>query len=270
METIEAFDTLIYFFEHIDILMLIFVRCLGFFMAVPIISGQNIYAQARLFLALCVAVALFMSGHVTTVYVIDTTPGYVYLVLIEFLVGLAMGYIVFAVFNLMFFAGQLMDFQIGFMMVNVIDPMTQMQVPLTGNILYFGLMALVVVTGGLHAFFLTFFYSYQILPIGTAFIIGNQSLAWYMVYILAESTVLAVRLAMPIVSSMLLITVALGIMVKTVPQLNVFVVGMPLRLFVGTFLFMLIMIPNLGFMYSSIFDMASNAMREVIWGMRSP
>ena len=269
METIAAFDYLIYFFEHIDVLMLVFIRSLGFFMALPIISGQGTLMQGRIFLALCMAAALFVSGQVTTVYLLDTTPGYVYLVLLEFLVGMTMGYVVLAVFSLLFFSGQLMDFKVGFMMVNVIDPMTQVQVPLTGNLFYMGAMAMLVVTGGLHAFIMTFFYSYQILPIGTAVVIGNQQLAWYIVMLLVESTILAVRLAMPIVASMFIITVALGIMVKTIPQLNVFVVGIPLRLLVGLIILWLVMIPNMGAIFGHVFDIAIIAIREVIWGMQA-
>lgn len=267
MDNVAGFDVLITLFEQIDVLLLIFVRVLAFFLAVPVISSQNIFMQGRIFLALCVSVALFMSGLVTTVYLVDTTVGYVYLILVEFLVGAAMGYAVFAVFNLIFFAGQLMDFQIGLMMVNVLDPMTQIQVPLTGNLFYFSMMALVVVTGGLHAFFMAFFYSYTALPIGTAVVIGNMNLAWYMVYILVESTILAVRISMPIVGTMMVINVALGIMVKTVPQMNIFVVGLPLKLLVGTILIWIVMIPTLGTMFGRIADVALNAMREVIWSM---
>ena len=238
-------------------------------MAMPLISGQGIFIQGRIFFALCIAIALFMSGMVTTVYIVnDTTLGYVALILLEFLVGMAMGYVVLLVFNLIFFTGQLMDFSIGLMMVNAIDPMTQVQVPLTGNIFFMGLMALLVVTGGFHALFLTFFESYYILPIGTAHVVGNASLAWYIVYLLVESTILAVRISLPIVGAMTLVTIALGIMVKTIPQLNVFVVGLPLRLLVGIFMLLLVMIPNLMPIFTSIFNMAHLAMREVIWGMR--
>ena len=267
MATIPAFDILVYLFEHVDVLLLIFVRILAFFLAIPVISSQNVFMQGRVFLALCVSVALFMSGMVNTVFVFDTTPGYVYLILIEFLVGMAMGYVAFAVFNLIFFAGQLMDFQIGLMMVNVLDPMTQIQVPLTGNIFYFAMMAMVVVTGGLHTFFLAFFYSYQILPIGTAVVIGNAPLAWYMVLLLTESMILAVRISMPIVGSMMIINAALGIMVKTVPQMNIFVVGLPLKLLIGILLIWMVMIPHLGDMFGHVFNLATRGMREVIWGM---
>ena len=267
MDNVAGFDILIYFYNHIDVLMLTFVRVLGFFMMVPVISGQNIWMQGRLFFALCVAVALFMSGSVTTIQLMDTTLGYVYLIILEFVVGVIMGYVVFLVFNLVLFAGQLMDFQIGLMMVNVIDPMTQVQVPLTGNLVYFALMGMLVVTGGINGLFMGFFYSYQVLPIGTALVIGNQALMWYIVLLLTESTILAVALSMPIVGTMMVINAALGIMVKTVPAMNVFVVGLPLKLLLGSVMLWMVMFPNLGMIYRQVMDMAMMALREVIWGM---
>jgi len=269
MDVNPGFDILVQFYSQIDILLLVFVRVLAFFLVVPVISSQNVWMMGRLFLALCISVALFMSGRVTTVYYMDTTLGYVYLLLLEFMVGMAMGYVVFAIFNLIFFAGQLMDFQIGLMMVNVMDPMTQIQVPITGNFFYFGLLAMLVVTGGLHAFFLTFFYSYQVLPIGTAFVIGNVELAWYMVMLLVQATILAFRVSMPIVGSMMIVNIALGIMVKTVPQMNIFVVGLPMKLLIGLFLMWLIMTPNMQAMFWQMFQMANEGMEEVIWGMRA-
>ena len=269
MDDLPAFDVLVHFFNNIDVLLLIFVRVLGFSVAVPFISSQNIWMLGRLFLALCVAVALFMSGTVSVVHYMDTTLGYVYLLILEFLVGMAMGYVVFVVFNLIFFAGQLMDFQIGLMMVNVLDPMTQIQVPITGNLFYFVLMAMLVATSGIHVLFGTFFYSYDLLPIGTAYLIGNSNIAWYIVHLLVQTTIMAVRLSMPIVGTMMIINVALGIMVKTVPQMNVFVVGLPLKLLVGITLFWMVMAPGADTIYWNIFDMAHNAMIEVIWGMRT-
>jgi len=268
MDNLAAYDVIVYFFSQIDLLLVILVRLLGFFLFVPVISGQNIWMQGRLFLALVMAIALFMSGNVTAVYMMDSPLGYVYILLLEFMVGMAMGYALFATFNLIFFAGQLMDFQIGLMMVNVLDPMTQIQVPLTGNLFFFSLLAMLVVTGGLHGFFYMFFYSYTVLPIGTAVIAGNSDLAWYLILLLVQTMVLAVAISMPIFGTMMVINVALGVMVKTVPQMNIFVVGLPFKLIVGSILLWIVMVPNIGTMYWLIFNMAHDAMLEVMWGLR--
>ena len=263
-----GFDMLVLFYSQVDVLLLIFVRVLAFFMVVPIISSQNILSLGRIFLALCVSVALFMSGIVTTVHYMDYVPGYIYLLLVEFLVGITIGYVAFAVFNLIFLSGQLIDQQIGFAMVNVLDPMTQIQVPIVGNLFYFALVAMLLMTGGLHELFFAFFASYQLLPIGVSFVIGNSELAYYMVNLLVQSTVLAVRIAMPIVGTMLVINVALGIMVKTSPQMNIFSVGLPMKMIIGLVLLFAVMAPQLGHILNLVLDMALEGMREVMWGLR--
>ncbi|MCL2398221.1 MAG: flagellar biosynthetic protein FliR [Defluviitaleaceae bacterium] len=263
-----GFDILVQFYSQIDVLLLVFVRVMAFFLVIPIISSQNLWMLGRLFLAFVISIALFLSGRVTTVYYMDSVLGYIYLILVEFLVGMFIGYVAFAVFNLIFFAGQLIDFQIGLAMVNVLDPMTQIQVPIVGNLYYFSLMAMLVVTGGLHVLFGTFFYSYEIVPIGTGVVVGNAGLAYYVVHLMVESTILGVRIAMPLVGTMMVINAALGIMVKTVPQMNVFVVGLPMKLLVGLFLLLAVMTPSLESIFRHVFHMAEYAMAEVIYGLR--
>jgi len=264
---VEAMDLLIQFFAQTDIFMLVFVRVLAFILVLPIVASMNIPMMTRVFLALVVSVAVFLSGLVTTVYYVDSTAGYVFLVIQEFLAGMAMGYVVFSVFNLIFFVGQIIDFQIGLMLVNVMDPMTQIQVPIMGNLYYLALMGMLVASGGLHQLFGVFFQSYVVLPIGTAMVLGNEALAWGFVMLLVESTVIAVRISLPILGAMLVVNAALGIMVKTVPQMNIFVVGLPIKLLVGLILIYAVMTPALYTMFRLVYDLAFRGLIEVILGM---
>ena len=61
MDVNPGFDILVQFYSQIDILLLVFVRVLAFFLVVPVISSQNVWMMGRLFLALCISVAIFMS-----------------------------------------------------------------------------------------------------------------------------------------------------------------------------------------------------------------
>ena len=270
MDGLEALGVLASFFDQIDVFMLIFVRVIGFIIAVPVLSAMGMPVLARIFFALSVSVALFLSGMVTSVEYLDAMPGYVILIGQEFLVGMLIGYVAFAVFNLIFFAGQMIDHQVGFMMVNVMDPMLNIQVPIIGNLYYLTVAALLVVMGGLHGFIGMFFLSYDVLPIGTAFIVGNAPLALYLIMLLTNTLVLGLGIALPLVGSMMIINVALGIMVKTVPQMNVFVVGIPIKILAGLLIMSLVMTPSMPFIYNQIYSMAIEAMMEVIYGMLRP
>jgi len=257
------------FYESIDVFILILVRVLAFFILLPVISGMNIPGVARLMLALCLTVMIFLSGNVTATSAVysDNMQGYFLLVVTEFLAGAFMGYIVFAVFNLIFYACHWIEYEIGLAMANVIDPMSQIQVPILGNIFFLAVAAMLVVTGGLNGFIGAFYHSYSILPIGAATVIGNAPLAATTLSMLSGFIMLAIKIAMPIIGAIIVINVALGILVKAVPQMNVFVVGMPIKVLVGLILVYLVLGPAIGTIYNMVYDSAFDALVDIIWGM---
>ena len=255
---------LIAMFDRIDIFILIMVRVMAFITLMPVLSGMSIPMQVRVTVAVTVSVALFSSGLVTTVTYHDTVAGLFLLMLTEFMAGMAMSFIVFFIFNCLLFAGHFMDFSMGFALVNVMDPIQQIQVPVIGNLMFMSLSALLIINGGLNHFLMVFFDSYRIVPLGAAMILGNEPMAEYMVVALVGFVILAIRIAMPIVGVMFIINVCLGIMVKAVPSMNVFVVGMPLKVLVGIFLLFNVVVPSFGFLYGLIFDNAFNSLVNVV------
>ena len=255
---------LIAMFDQVDVLLLIMVRVMAFITLMPVLSGMSIPMQVRLTVALVVSVAIFSSGLVTTVTYHDSVAGLFVLILTEFMAGMAMSFIVFFIFNILLFAGHFMDFSMGFAMVNVVDPIQQIQVPVIGNIMFLSMSALLIVNGGLNHLLMVFFDSYRIVPIGMAMILGNEPMAEYMVVSLVGFVILAIRIALPIVGTMLIIDVCLGIMVKAVPSMNVFVVGLPLKVLLGIFLLFNVVVPVFGFLYGLIFDNAFNSLVNIV------
>jgi flagellar biosynthetic protein FliR len=263
----EFLPILIDFFNNIDVLMLIFVRVSAFLIFLPVLSGMSITVQVRLFFAFVLSAAIYSAGIVESVTYHDSVMGFGMLILSEIMTGALMGFILFLVFNAILFAGQFIDFSMGFAMVNVLDPVQQIQVPVIGNILFMSSSAILIVIGGLHLFLRYFFESFRLVPIGTAFILGNRPIANFMVTTFVGFVLLAVSIALPIVGTMLVIDVCLGIMVKSVPQMNVFVVGMPLKVLVGLFLVFSVMIPQLNTIYLRIFDVALEGMASFMEGI---
>jgi len=263
----EFLPYFISFYDQIDVFLVVLVRVLAFFMFVPVLSGMSIPLQIRLFLAVFFSAAIFTSGVVTAVTYHDSTFGLGMLLLHEFMTGALMGFVLLVILNAILFAGQLMDFSIGFSMVNVLDPIQQIQVPIIGNFMFMSVSVLLVVTGGLNRFIQVFYRSYQFLQPGTAIIIGNQDLAQFIVVMLLSFLLLAVQIAIPIVGALLIVNVILGIMVKAVPQMNVFVVGMPLKVLVGIFLMFTVMAPALLGIYDTVFYGALETLEGIIRGM---
>jgi len=263
----EFLPYFISFYDQIDIYLLVLVRVLAFFMFVPVLSGMSIPLQVRLFLAVFFSAAVFTSGVVTTVTYHDSTMGLGVLLIHEFMTGALLGFVLLVIFNCILFAGQFMDFSIGFSMVNVLDPLQQIQVPIIGNFMFLSVSALLVVTGGLNRFIQVFYRSYLAVPPGTAVIVGNEYMLEFIVSTLLYFLILAVQIAIPIVGALLVINVILGIMVKAVPQMNVFVVGMPLKVLVGIFLMFTVMTPALLGIYDSVFYRALDTLEVIIWRM---
>lgn len=256
-------QVLIDIFSNVDIYFVIFIRIIGFISIVPIIGGSTIPVMARLGFSMFLASIVYASGNITEIYYMDTIYGYFLLLLKEFFVGFTIGFVVYFLFNLTYLAGQLSDQQIGISMASVFDPVTQTQVPIVGNLYYFVLCTFFVVNGGCRLLINALFYSYKALPIGSAVIVGNNGLFYTILEIMIVYFKLGVLIALPVIGVILVIDVVLGVLVKTVQKLNVFVVGMPLKVFVG-FFSLVIIVPMFVQVYINIYSEISKYILEII------
>jgi len=246
---------LIDFFGSIDVLLLILVRFIGFFMLLPVFSGTSVPNQTKIAMAFFMSYIIFTSGVVTEIIYEPSTFGYFYLLIIEFMTGFIMAFAVYIVFTTFFVAGQIMDFQIGFSMVNVLDPVSQIQVPVTGNLIYLMTLLFLVQTGNLNEIIRVFADGFEILPIGGAAVLGNHALLEVGIDIMANFFVIGLRIAMPVLGVIMILDIVLGILVKAVPQMNIFVVGMPIKTFVGIVIFFLV-VPGFYNIYDVVFGEA--------------
>ena len=262
----EAAAVLIRFFNETDIFLIILARVLGFIIIIPVLTTANIPAQIKAAFAVVIAYLIFVSGKVTSIHYDDNAAGYIVLVAEEFLTGFAAGFVVNLIFTVFYFVGQLIDYQIGFAMVSVLDPLSQIQVPITGNLLYLFITILLVASGGLNAFIAAFFYSFDVIPPGSAVLLSNRPLMAYLTEVVMKFFIVGVNISMPVVGAILILDVALGVLVKAVPQMNIFVVGMPIKVLAGLMIFMLI-IPFLGSIYDFIFEESYRNIINVIDGM---
>ncbi|MCL2188138.1 MAG: flagellar biosynthetic protein FliR [Defluviitaleaceae bacterium] len=256
------------FYEQIDVFMLVLVRTLAFFIILPIVSGMSIPMIVRINVSVIIGAAIFSSGLVSEAVYAPTIGGFTMMVVMEFAAGFMLGYMVFFVFSIILFVGHILDFMMGFAMVNMVDPLLQIQVPIVGNFFFMAVMALMIVTGGLANFIEAFVASFMVLPLGAANILDNQDIAVFVVGQMTAFLIIGVQIALPIMGALTVINVALGIMVKASPQMNVFVIGMPLKILVGLFLLMPTMAGPLGSIYNSLFEHALYALTEMIWGLR--
>jgi flagellar biosynthetic protein FliR len=219
--------------------LLIFARMAGFFLTAIPFAASYIPSQVKVWLAAVVAFLIFMINYRTPVQIAGSTFGYILQLVGEVLIGCILGFltqIVFAAFQL---AGQMLDMQIGFGMVSVLDPQSGIEVPLFGNFLYLIALLCFFVMGGHQVLLSCIAQSYKILPVGGGLHLGG-SFYNYIFGMAGEMFLIAFKLAIPVLGSLVVSELVLGIIARTVPQMNIFIISMPMNIGLGLGLVMVI------------------------------
>jgi flagellar biosynthesis protein FliR len=242
--------------------MLVFIRLTAFFLTAPIFSSRNIPATYKLGLSFYLALIAYPLVKADGVVQLDWF--YVMLVIKEVLVGLVIGFIGMMLLSAIQMAGSLIDMVMGFSMSNVIDPMTGAQAPLMGNFKFILTMLFILTANGHHLLIQGILSSYQVIPLDRWLSgMGNGNISMFLVQKFSYMFLSGLLLAAPLVSSMFVVDVGLGIAAKTVPQLNIFVVGMPAKLIAG-FLILLIIFPGYFYVITRLLENLFSSMAQLI------
>lgn len=241
-----------------DAFILIFVRMTGLFVIAPIFGRRNIPIYFKIGFSFMLALILVNTITVPKLDYSNSIYGYTLLVLKEFLVGITIGYVSYLAFTAIYMAGQIIDMQVGFGMVNVLDPVSNIQVPITSNFYFIMSMLVFLSFNGHHALIRALFDSYNIIPIGTAAF--NNNLMNDIIHVFGNIFIIGFKISAPVLAAILITDVALGVVSKSVPQLNFFVIGMPLKIFLGLIV-IVITIP----MFISMVDVIINGMNSEMY-----
>ncbi|MBO9609161.1 MAG: flagellar type III secretion system protein FliR [Paenibacillaceae bacterium] len=243
-------------------LLLIFCRITAFFVVAPVFSARNVPTHFKIGFSFCVALLVF--GVVPGDPVSFDGP-YVLLIVRETLVGLVLGFVAYIFFTIVQVAGSFIDMQIGFSMANIIDPMTGTQSPIIGN-LKFVLATLLFVTFGGHQMLIrAVMDSYEWVPLSYDWFarIADGQLTEFLVKSFATSFVLAFQMAAPIVAALFLVDIGLGILAKTAPQFNLFVIGLPLKVLLGL-LMLTLLFPGFISLFFDLFETMFQHIEDVL------
>lgn len=217
--------------ESIFLFILILTRVGGVLASAPMFGSLNVPPTLKIGLAALVALLLAP--------VVGPAPAVVgiwdglLLIIMELIVGLMIGLVTYFVFVAAQLAGQIVDLQMGFGIVNVIDPVTSNQVSIMGQFKFLIVILVFLAVDGPHIVLRAASESYDVVPIGQG-VLGSAG--WeYFSSRFSQVFILAIRFAAPTIGALLLTNLALGVMARTVPQMNVFIVGLPVSIAVGLF-----------------------------------
>jgi flagellar biosynthetic protein FliR len=227
------------------IFTLAFIRMSGLVIFVPFFDETSHPVQFKAgFAAL---LALFVTGmaeaSASQVGAVQWSLGaYLWIAACELGVGAVIGLAANAVMQGVQLAGHLMGRNIGLAIANVIDPARDIEVSIIGQFKMLLLLAIFVAIDGHHVFVLAMARSYDAVPL------GGLTISWALVDRLVEGVgfllVVGVELSAPVIAAGLLANVVLGFLGRTVPQMNIFIIGFPVRILLG-FAVMLLMVSTM-------------------------
>lgn len=250
---------------HLEYFLVIVVRILGVMAFAPIFGNRPVTRRARIFIALAVSFAIFTAyPYVPLKY--TTFWGYSFILLKDLLVGLTIGFMSNITLTIIQMSGQFIDRELGFSMVSNFDQTFNTETTITAEF-YNMLIMVIMLCSDMHYFVLSALSdSFELIPIGNS---GLDTGVLYetMIHYMVSYFVIAVRISLPVQISIMLLNVVLGVLAKTSPQMNMFVIGIQLKIFVGfAILFVTLgFLPNITqFIYTEMQDIVTDVLKAFL------
>jgi flagellar biosynthetic protein FliR len=242
---------------------LIFIRISGFTVVAPIFSSKNVPAYIKIGFSLAIAYILYPFFYNSDVRIPESLFPYILILFEEFVVGLVIGFVSSMIFYAVQSAGNILDMQIGFGIVNIFDPLSGQQLPLVGNFKYILALIVFLSMNGHHVLLTALVDSFKLVPVmGVVF---HTELVGILVDMVVGIFIIAIKICMPVLVALLLTDMALGVLARTMPQMNIFIVGVPGKIIVGIFVLSLALPAYIAFlevafngMYSNIYHLMAN------------
>ncbi|MFO7738202.1 MAG: flagellar biosynthetic protein FliR [Desulfatiglandaceae bacterium] len=227
---------------QLQIFFLVFLRVIAILMTVPVFSSRNVPILFRVGLGFSMSVLLIPLLKLTEVPFFPDVIPFGIGVLSEIALGITIGLSVRLVFAGIQLAGQLAGFQMGFAIVNVMDPLTSAQVSIVAQLKYLIAMLIFLTINAHHWFLRALVESFRLVPpFGFHF---SASVMEFLMRLGGGMFLIAIKVAAPVMVALLLTSVALGLVARTVPQMNIFIVAFPLKIVIGL-LFLAFSLPYL-------------------------
>lgn len=219
-----------------DFVGFLFVLCrtTGIFTFNPIFSRNNVPNNIKAFMSIVFAVIMTASlGGTETVPEFNGALGFAFIVIKELLIGFVFGFFTNLMITVLLYAGEIMDTEIGLGMAKAYDPATGVTMPVFGNYYYYLFVLYFFLTNGHLSYIKLFSLTYQTIPIGYEFTDNTLNLAYVIVMYMGTVMELALKFAMPILAVELIVEMCMGIIMKAVPTIQIFVLNVHIKLIMG-------------------------------------
>lgn len=225
---------------ELNLFFVILARMSGFVLFNPILGRQGIpnLAKSGLIMVLSVTAASMTEYR-------PPVPETVLETAVIFLLEIALGYILGLTVNIFFYVpllgGETIDSQMGMSMGKTYDPGSQSSVSVTASMFNILMILLFFTANGHHTLMRIILVSGRVVPFGS--VVLGQELYSAVLELFIECTIMAIKLCMPILAAELLGQVGMGILMKVIPQINVFAINIELKVIIGLGLLLVLLMP---------------------------
>lgn len=220
--------------DQVEYFLLVFVRIVTTVSLLPVFGSYAIPVQLKVALSLILTIIIFNSvmsagPEIAHPFSVGT---FILMIVKEVAVGLGIGFVASLLFTAVQFAGRLIDTEIGFGFVELIDPFTDEPVTVLGQLQVILFTILFLLFNGHYFLLLAIQKSFELIPLTGAHFPSGK-LAFHVTSLVGNIFILALKFSAPIYVTLVLTELSLGVVARTVPQINIFFVGLPLKITVG-------------------------------------
>ena len=220
-------------------MIFVFIRILTFLGCINVIFPSGTPKVFKVMFS--IFISFIISPFIQADIAVHSLSQLIIYALMETLTGLVFGFITNMCFNSLKIAGSLIDQQLGLSMANIYDPNTNTQNTLIETILYWLGVMIFFSMNGHHQLIAGIQNSFNLVKVGQLILSGNFD---YVINVFVQCFIIGIKIAIPMILSLLIAELLIGFISKSVPQLNVMVVSMPLKLLMGI-IFIMIALPFL-------------------------
>lgn len=244
--------------EQFEFYLVIFARIAAFIYSAPFFSMNTVPRRVKIGLTAVLAYFVFtIFPYQPLSY--SGSLGYLFLVAMNVIAGVTLGLFANISTSILSFAGQLMDMQIGFSMATEYDPATRNTVSLTSNIYNYAVL-LIMLVSRLHYYIIEAIVdSFELIPLSG--VVLNTEIYKLMVQYVADFCVIGFRIALPVFAAIMIVNAVLAILAKVAPQMNMFVIGIQLKVLIGLAVLVVITM-QLDSISDFIFDQMLSMLRQ--------
>jgi flagellar biosynthetic protein FliR len=236
----EIWDLIFYNFVGI---LVVFARVMGIFIFNPILGRTTVPMRVRIAMTIVLTQIMLMSMGDTIGYIPTSLAGFVGVLVLEAALGFVFGFIVNMVLSTIIYGGKVIDQQMTLALAETMDPTTGINMPIMGSLYYYLFVLYFFVTGAHLNYIQLFALSYNIIPIGFNLTLEWVSMSYDIAVFFSIIMTLAVKMAMPIIAAELILQVCVGVMMKAVPNIQIFVINLQMKILMGLFIVMTIAAP---------------------------